>query len=240
MSTHNGNRRSVARGFWGGWGRSAARVGLTILPLACLGCRVATTAGAPSPKAADLEEPLARWRALHDQAAVAAYVRHGDDVRCGEADAPPMVGVDAARFEVLGETGYARDPSGVYYPIRQICIDGEDFGYCTCSEYRVVDAVAQDFRYLGRDYATDGRRVYFRGEVVPRADAISARVILGPEYLYCLVDARGVYILKQRLEGADPQSFGFWRAVDGAYLLRDDRHTWRLEPGSPPTIGRVP
>ena len=76
-------------------------------------------------------------------------------------------------------------------------------------------------------------------DLIAKADGATARMILGPKYLYCLRDNNAVYISSKRLDEADPRTCEFWKAEDDLYFLRDSIHMWTVEPGSPHTVRLV-
>ena len=87
---------------------------------------------------------------------------------------PPLKGVDVSTFEVCKGTEYARDKNRVYYPVRTISIDGEDFGYTYFEEYILKkeylygllsdDANPKSFKYIGEGYAIDGNIMFRYGK----------------------------------------------------------------------------
>lgn len=74
-----------------------------------------------------------------------------------------MKGVDLETFKVFGKSGYALDKNQVYYPLTIECIETQEGGFCSCTDYIIKGADQSTFRALGSDYAVDKNRVYFRG-----------------------------------------------------------------------------
>ena len=105
--------------------------------------------------------------------------------------------------------------------------------------YIIKGANPLSFRVLGNDYATDGRLVFFRGELVKGAQGESVELLKGPEFFYCVKDAKNVFLYKKKLKNADPKSFTYWKREyrdpyvgdsSPVYLLRDKKHIWRFDP----------
>jgi hypothetical protein len=180
---------------------------------------------------------LAKWTMLKNNENVGEYINQNDKLYCGSTSSHPMENVDSNTFEVLSNSGYARDTSHVYYPIKMLCVDGTDFGYCYCVEYVLEGALPSKFKYLGKDYATDGHKVFFRGGLVPGAVGNSIQLVKGPIFLFSIKDANNVFIYKTILEAADPDSFHYWKTVGyNTYLLKDKKHIWEFAPPNFPKL----
>jgi hypothetical protein len=108
-----------------------------------------------------------QWTSLKNKERVDGYTRIGDAIFGGEisCNVKPLKDIDVETFQVLPGTKYAKDKNHVYYPIAIICRDYSDCGVCYYSDIIVPDAAVDTFRYLGNEYATDGKNVYFRGEL---------------------------------------------------------------------------
>src|SRR5690554_7685528 len=50
------------------------------------------------------------------------------------------------------------------YPLEQPCIDYVDCGVCYYGKIIMESANPERFKYLEKEYATDGKNVYFRGD----------------------------------------------------------------------------
>ncbi|MEL6193233.1 MAG: DKNYY domain-containing protein, partial [Bacteroidota bacterium] len=94
------------------------------------------------------------------------------------------------------------------------------------------------FVYLGKDYATDGENVYFRGELIESADGKTFKVIDGPEFFYFGVDHNNVFKHDEIFEEADPATFYFDRddkrtigtEYEHKYIIGDKNKEWLYVP----------
>ena len=177
------------------------------------------------------------WISLKDREKVDDFTKIDSVIFCGEiaCDVEPMKGINALTFEVLVDSKYARDKNGVYYPIQLICIDDTDCGVCYCSDYVVENADPKLFEYLGKEYATAGKNVYFRGELIEKADGESFKVIEGPEFFYFATDKNHVYKHKEIFSEADPTTFYYdERSIDKGFehkfIIGDKGHEWQFIP----------
>jgi hypothetical protein len=187
------------------------------------------------------------WISISDKERIDEYTRIDSVIYCGEiaCDIEPMTGIDISSFEVLPGTNYARDKDNVYYPIQIICVDYVDCGVCYCSKYILDNVNRETFVYLDKEYATDGKNVYFRGELIKGADGETFKVIDGPEYFYFAVDNNTVYIHNITFSSADPATFYFDRDdernidtdYEHKYIIGDKNNEWEFIP--PSTINRV-
>ncbi|MBC8757247.1 DKNYY domain-containing protein [Kordia sp. YSTF-M3] len=134
-------------------------------------------------KTEELIQKKQQWTSLNDKERVDGYTRIGDAIFGGEiaCNVKPLKGIDVQTFKVFAGTSYAKDKNHVYYPLRQLCIDYTDCGVCYYSDIIITSANVENFRYLGKEYATDGKNVYFRGELLKNADGATFKVIDGPE-----------------------------------------------------------
>jgi hypothetical protein len=118
-----------------------------------------------------------------------------------------MVGVDVASFKVCPGSKYAKDNALVYYPVTITCSDYVDCGVCACTKYVIDNIAVTDFEYLGKDYATDRVKVYFRGQELEGAYSKSFKIINGPDFFYFAVDKSNVYKHNEVFLGADARTF---------------------------------
>jgi hypothetical protein len=104
------------------------------------------------------------WTSLNDKEQIDGYTRIGDSIFGGEiaCNITPLKNIDFKSFEVLAGTKYAKDTNHVYYPLEIFCVDYADCGVCYYSKIILENANPDSFRYLGKDYATDNKHVYFR------------------------------------------------------------------------------
>jgi len=180
-------------------------------------------------------EPTSHWVRLSEDQRIDVYYMEDGKIHCGETGSREIE-VDLATFEVLAGTQYARDIHRVYYPTSIICFCGEELSVCVCVEYVVEKADPRTFRYLGKEYATDGRYVFFQGEMIPDADGKSVEIIEGPESLYAIKDQTHVFLYAKPLENADAGSFEFMGRVPPPtgstmgtlFLLSDSDHFWKF------------
>jgi len=145
------------------------------------------------------------WVSLKDKESIDGYTRIGDSIFGGEiaCNIEPLKGIDIETFVVLAGTSYAKDKSNVYYPISVDCIDYEDCGVCYFSKIVIERANPENFKYLGKEYATDGKNVYFRGELIPDADGETFKVINGPEFFFFATDKNYVFKHNEKFGIAD-------------------------------------
>jgi hypothetical protein len=118
------------------------------------------------------------WTILQKNECIDKYTRIGDSIFGGEiaCDIEPLKNLDAKSFQVLPGTGYAKDKNHVYFPINTSSIDYSDCGVCFFEEILVENANPVTFQYLGKDYATDGKLVFFRGQLLENANGPTFRV----------------------------------------------------------------
>jgi hypothetical protein len=154
-----------------------------------------------------------------------------------------MRGVDIESFEVSPGSSYARDKYHVYYPIEKTCIDYATCGICYCSSYLLTEVSSKSFEYLGSDYATDGKRVFFRGELIKEADAPSFKVIRGPQFFYFAKDKNTVYRHALPIAEPDPSTF-YYDSTDirndtimHTSVVADQRKEWLFIP--PETLKHI-
>jgi hypothetical protein len=180
----------------------------------------------------------AGWISLQEGQSLDGYTKKDNRIYCGEVtcDAKPMVGVDVASFKVWPGSKYAKDKALIYYPLTIACSDYVACGVCACTKYVIGNLSVKDFEYLGKDYATDRVKVYFRGQELERADGKSFKIINGPDFFYFAVDKSNVYKHNEVFLGADPSTFYYdhldKRNEEGAnrYVIADKKHKWLFMP----------
>jgi len=187
------------------------------------------------------------WISIHDKERVDGYTRIGDSIFGGEiaCNVKPLSGIDIKSFKVLPGTQYAKDTNHVYYPLEILCIDYSDCGVCYYGKVIVEKANPSKFRYLGKDYATDGYNVFFRGELIPNADGQTFKLIEGPEFFYFAIDKNKVYRHNVTFQDADPQTFYYDKLdkrninteIEHKYIIGDKDNEWEFVP--PNTIKKI-
>ncbi len=180
------------------------------------------------------------WITLNDKEIVDGYTRIGDSIFGGEiaCNIEPLKGLDLESFKVLPSTKYGKDKNRVYYPLQISCVDYDDCGVCYYAKIIVENANPETFRYLGNEYATDGKNVYFRGKLIKDADGATFKVINGPEYFYFAIDKNHVYKHDKVFEKADSSTFyydkGDKKTVDKEfehkYIIGDKNNEWMYVP----------
>ena len=195
----------------------------------------------------DYQNDSVDWVSLTDKEKVDEYTRIDTVIFCGEigCDIEPMTGIDISTFEVLAGTNYAKDKNNVYYPIQVICIDYTDCGVCYCSDYILENVQTETFRYLDKEYATDGENVYFRGKLIKNGDGETFKVIDGPEYFFFAVDKNAVYRHDEIFSEADPSTFYYDKndernintQFEHRYIIGDKDFKWEYIP--PTTIRKI-
>ena len=180
------------------------------------------------------------WVTLNNKEKIDGYTRIGDSIFGGEiaCNVEPLKNIDFKTFKVLAGTQYAKDKNNVYYPIGIDCIDFEDCGVCYYSKIIVEGANPTNFKYLGKDYATDGKFVFFRGKLLDGADVATFKVIEGPEYFYFATDKNKVYRHDKIFQNADPATFYYDKTnprnkiskYDNRYIIGDKNNKWEFIP----------
>jgi hypothetical protein len=180
------------------------------------------------------------WFALNNKERIDGYTRIGDSIFGGEiaCNVKPLKDIDVKTFKVLAGTQYAKDTNYVYYPLEQLCVDYTDCGVCYYTKFVVENATPSTFRYLGKEYATDGSNVYFRGELLQGADAATFKVIDGPEFFYFATDKQHVYRHDQIFSEADPATFHLakddprndFSKYGSKYIIADKNKVWEYTP----------
>ena len=126
-----------------------------------------------------------------------------------------------------------------------LCIDYSDCGVCYFGKVIVEKANPSKFRYLGKDYATDGYNVFFRGELIPNADGQTFKLIEGPDFFYFAIDKNKVYRHNVTFQDADPQTFYYDKLdkrninteIEHKYIIGDKDNEWEFVP--PNTIKKI-
>jgi len=180
------------------------------------------------------------WVSLENKVSIDGYMRIGDSIFGGEiaCNIKPLENIDAKTFCVWPGSKYAKDKNHVYYPRQITCADGTDCGVCYYAETIVDSASPATFKYLGKDYATDGISVYFRGELLPGADGHTLKVIEGPKYFYFATDKYHVYKHDAIFPYADPATFSYKKTdprnkvsdFENRYIIGDKDSLWEYTP----------
>ncbi|CAL2092828.1 DKNYY domain-containing protein [Tenacibaculum sp. 190524A05c] len=188
-----------------------------------------------------------KWIALQKNASIDGYTRIGDSIFGGEiaCNIKPLKGIDIASFKVLPGTKYAKDKNNVYYPIDITCLDYKDCGVCYFSKIKLDQANSRKFKYLNKEYASDGKNVYFRGELIPNADGESFKVIDGPEFFFFATDKKHVYKHNEIFDEADSKTFHYKsedkrniiQEYEHKFIIGDETKEWEFIP--PNTITRI-
>jgi hypothetical protein len=189
-------------------------------------------------KTEQLKKNKTEWIKLNNNESINDYTRIGDSIFGGEiaCNIKPLKGVDIQSFKVCAGTKYAKDDNNVYYPIEIFCIDYTDCGVCYFSKYIIEGANSLTFRYLTKDYATDGKNVYFRGKLMQHADGATFKVIQGPEFFYFATDKLNVYKHNEVFTGADPTTFYYDISnpinieKEHKYIIADKNKKWEFIP----------
>jgi len=176
------------------------------------------------------------WTTLNDKESVDGYTRIGDSLFGGEisCNVKPLNGIDLKSFKVLPGTKYAKDDNRIYYPIEIPCEDYSDCGVCYFGKIIVEGANPKTFKYLGKDYATDGINAFFRGKLIENADGATFQLINGPEYFYFAVDKMNVYKHSEIFKIADAETFYFdkddKRNIGDVFIIGDKNKEWEFTP----------
>jgi hypothetical protein len=180
------------------------------------------------------------WTSLNDKERVDGYTRIGDSIFGGEiaCNVKPLKNIDIKSFKVLAGTQYAKDTNHVYYPLEVSCIDYTDCGVCYYGKIIIDSANPASFQYLGKDYATDGKLVFFRGQLLAGADGATFKVIDGPQYFYFATDRYHVYKHGKFFSDADPATFYYDKTdprnkvseYDNRFIIGDKNNEWEYIP----------
>lgn len=187
------------------------------------------------------------WTSLKNKERIDGYTRIGDSIFGGEiaCNVEALKGIDVETFKVLAGTNFAKDKLNVYYPIQIDCIDYVDCGVCYFSKIIIKGANPEIFKYLGKEYATSGKNVYFRGELIANADGETFKIINGPEFFFFAIDKNHVFKHNKIFENADPKTFYFDKTdkrnvvqeYDHKYIIGDKNKVWEFIP--PNTINEI-
>lgn len=191
-------------------------------------------------KTDQLLKSKAGWTPLGDKERVDGYTRMGTSVFGGEIDCniQPLKGIDIETFQVYPGTNYAKDKESVYYPIEVKCVDYENCGVCYYDKVIVERADPATFKYLGSDYATDGKFAYFRGLLIKEADGATFEVVNCPKPLFFAKDKNSVYMHNKVFKDADPSTFRYSEedsinntsGLDERYIIMDENDKWEYTP----------
>ncbi|WP_299136811.1 DKNYY domain-containing protein [uncultured Tenacibaculum sp.] len=187
------------------------------------------------------------WVSLKDKESIDGYTKIGDSIFGGEiaCNIEPIKGIDIKTFKVLAGTKYAKDKENVYYPIEIPCIDYTDCGVCFYGKVIMETANPESFEYLGKEYATDGKNVYFRGELINQADGKTFKVIDGPEFFFFATDKNYVFKHNDILKDIDAKTFYYDKTdkrnivseYEHKFIIGDKNKEWEFIP--PNTIKGV-
>lgn len=180
------------------------------------------------------------WTSLSDKERIDGYTRIGDSIFGGEiaCNVKPLKNIDVKSFKVLAGTKYAKDINHVYYPLLIPCIDYEDCGVCYYGKLIIEGANPSTFRYLGKDYATDEKLVFFRGNVLPGADGATFKVVDGPQYFYFATDKFHVYKHDKIFIDVDAATFYYDKTdprnkvseYNHRFIIGDKNNEWEYIP----------
>lgn len=176
------------------------------------------------------------WTSLKDKERIDGYTRIGDSIFGGEiaCNVQPLKDIDIQSFKVYPGTKYAKDKNHVYFPLSINCVDYEDCGVCYYDKIIIENANPLTFKYLSKDYATDGENVYFRGKLIKDADGKTFNIVEGPEYFYFATDKNHVYMHDKIFKNADPSTFHYDKMdirnsvsdADAKYIIGDKDNEW--------------
>ncbi|QUB72182.1 DKNYY domain-containing protein [Prevotella multiformis] len=114
-----------------------------------------------------------KWVSLEKGMSIDGYTRVGDSIYGGYGDSVylhtsvrALKDVDINSFKVCKNTGYAKDANHVYYPLRIICEDALEFGGCYFKDYIMENVSPEEFKYIGKGYATDGYNLFKDGKEI--------------------------------------------------------------------------
>ena len=180
------------------------------------------------------------WVSLEENESIDGYTRVGNFIFGGEiaCNVEPLKNIDIKTFKVLAGTQYAKDTNRVYYPLRIHCIDYIDCGVCYYADVIVKGANPKKFKYLSKDYATDGKHAFFRGERLKGADGATFKVIEGPKFFFFATDKNHVYKHDKIFRDADPSTFYYGETAprnrvsefDNRYIIGDKNNKWEFIP----------
>jgi hypothetical protein len=172
------------------------------------------------------------WISLNNKEKIDGYTRINDSIFGGEiaCNVKPLQNIDILSFKVLAGTDYAKDKNHVYFPLEVPCVDYSDCGVCYYSKIIIDNADPETFEYLDKDYASDGKLVFFRGKLLQNADAKTFKVINGPEYFYFATDKNHVYKHSEIFKNADPVTFYYDNTTDNSYIIGDKNNKWKYIP----------
>ena len=176
-----------------------------------------------------------KWVKLNNQESTEWFTKIDTVVYCGEifCNVEPMKNVDANSFEVIPNSNYAKDKNKVYYPIEIPCIDFSDCGVCYCGKYVIENANPKTFEYLGKDYARDGRLVFFRGQKLNKADGETFMVIEDLDLSSFAKDKNHVFIFDEIFEEPDAKTFYYDKDDERnktKTIIGDKDYEWEYQP----------
>lgn len=180
------------------------------------------------------------WVSLNDKESIDGYTRIGESIYGGEiaCNVKPLKNIDIKTFRVFTGTKYAKDANKVYYPLEILCAEYKNCGVCYYKKIIIEGANSSSFKYLSKKYATDGKLVFFRGEILQGADGATFKVIDGPKYFYFAIDKNHVYKHDKIFNEADPLTFYYDNTdprnivseYDNKYIIADKNNKWEYIP----------
>lgn len=176
------------------------------------------------------------WISLNNNERVDGYTRIGNSIYGGTigCNVKPLTGIDINTFKVLAGSNYAKDKNHLYYPQVEESIEDVDCNASFYSEIKVRKVKPETFQYIGNDYGTDGKSVFYRGYKIEEADSKTFRIIVGPKYFYFAVDKLHVYIHDEIFKEADPATFNFDREDprnnEDKFIIKDKNKVWECKP----------
>ena len=164
-------------------------------------------------------------------------------------DGHPIAGADAASFDVLSRSSFAKDRSHVYQldrpisddPVHFELLDGglsKDSTAVYWTDGRVLSRDPTHFAVISSDdhylFTKDGRSVHVNGNPIAQADPATFRVLAGAY----AQDAHRVFYFTDPVVAADAGSF---RPLDGPYARDATRIYWmgKVIDGADPATFRV-
>jgi hypothetical protein len=176
------------------------------------------------------------WVSLNDKEKIDGYTKIENSIFGGEisCNVEPLKGIDVETFEVLAGTYYARDKNNVYYPLEITCIDSTNCRVCFYAKIILEKSNPKNFSYLGKEYATDGTNVYFRGELIKKADGKTFKIIDAPHYLVFATDKNFVFKHDEIFEEADAETFYYnkndkrniSKKYEHKFIIGDKNYEW--------------
>lgn len=139
--------------------------GIVLLALLVFNCQDTTISLESMPAE---QEVIGNWLPLFESDTLTPYIRVNNQIYYKDSryDIARLAITDTLNFQVWTGSSYARDSSTVYYPIEEECVVIDSNYVCYITKMSIKGAYAPTFRYLGSGYGTDGKELYYRGELV--------------------------------------------------------------------------